>query len=82
MTCHGQVSLPPKTKKMAPGIFNEGTPGPRYFDFSAAPDVEGFNFSSCPTEMTWRDTDAFKVYGEVSPRSLESDPTAYCFNGT
>lgn len=42
-----QVSLPPKDSTLAPGIFNEGTPGPRHFSFLSADDVPGFDPSEC-----------------------------------
>ncbi|CAM9921042.1 unnamed protein product [Ectocarpus sp. 12 AP-2014] len=57
------VSLPPKDDQLAPGRFNDGTPGPRNFDFSSAPDVEGFDSSSCPPEITWGGTHAFHLEG-------------------
>ncbi|CAM9641409.1 unnamed protein product [Scytosiphon promiscuus] len=57
------VSLPPKSDVMAPGIFNEGTPGPRWFDFSSAPDVQGFDANACPANMTWYGADAFYLRG-------------------
>ncbi|CAN0449753.1 unnamed protein product, partial [Ectocarpus sp. 12 AP-2014] len=57
------VTLPPKDDILAPGIFNEGTPGPRWFDFSGAPDVAGFNASSCPPTITWGGRDSFYLTG-------------------
>ncbi|CAM9408479.1 unnamed protein product, partial [Hapterophycus canaliculatus] len=54
--------LPPKDDVLAPGIFNEGTPGPRWFDFSSAPDVPDFNSSSCSTDITWAGLRAFHMY--------------------
>ncbi|CAN0058419.1 unnamed protein product [Ectocarpus sp. 6 AP-2014] len=57
------VSLPPKDDQLAPGRFNDGTPGPRNFDFSSAPDVEGFDSSSCPPEIKWGGTHAFHLEG-------------------
>ncbi|CAB1107139.1 unnamed protein product [Ectocarpus sp. CCAP 1310/34] len=57
------LSLPPKDEQLAPGRFNEGIPGPRNFDFSSAPDVEGFDYSSCPPEITWGGTNAFHLQG-------------------
>ncbi|CBJ33259.1 hypothetical protein Esi_0450_0011 [Ectocarpus siliculosus] len=57
------VSLPPKDDQLAPGRFNDGTPGPRNFDFSSAPDVEGFDSSSCPPEIKWGGTQAFHLEG-------------------
>ncbi len=59
MRAHAQVSLPPKDDEIAPGIFNEGTPGPRFFNFSSAPDVEGFNASTCPPSIKWGGSEAF-----------------------
>ncbi|CAN0318458.1 unnamed protein product [Ascophyllum nodosum] len=47
------VILPPKDPILAPGIFGEGTPGPRYFDFSDAPAVPDFDpTASCRDEYT------------------------------
>ncbi|CAM9816417.1 unnamed protein product, partial [Scytosiphon promiscuus] len=57
------VSLPPKDDTIAPGVFSEGVPGPRWFDFSSAPDVEGFNASTCPESITWGGQDAFYLTG-------------------
>ncbi|CAM9834683.1 unnamed protein product [Ectocarpus fasciculatus] len=57
------VSLPPKDDELAPGRFNDGIPGPRNFDFSSAPDVEGFDASSCPPEIEWGGIDAFYLRG-------------------
>ncbi|CAM9291812.1 unnamed protein product, partial [Ectocarpus fasciculatus] len=57
------VTLPPKDDILAPGVFNEGTPGPRWFDFSGAPDVAGFNAGSCPPSITWGGGDAFYQTG-------------------
>ncbi|CAM9229439.1 unnamed protein product [Ectocarpus sp. 12 AP-2014] len=57
------VSLPPKDDQLAPGRFNDGVPGPRNFDFSSAPDVDGFDASSCPHEITWGGTNAFHLQG-------------------
>eukprot|EP00903_Cladosiphon_okamuranus_P020100 g18458.t1 len=57
------VSLPAKDDVLAPGILNMGTPGPRIFDFSQAPDVEGFDASSCPSHITWGGTEAFHLSG-------------------
>ncbi|CAN0085914.1 unnamed protein product, partial [Ectocarpus sp. 4 AP-2014] len=57
------VSLPPKDDQLAPGRFNDGIPGPRNFDFSSAPDVEGFDSSTCPPEITWGGTHAFHLEG-------------------
>ncbi|CAM9146176.1 unnamed protein product [Scytosiphon promiscuus] len=54
--------LPPKDDVLAPGIFSEGTPGPRWFDFSGAPDVPGFNSSSCSADITWAGQRAFHMY--------------------
>lgn len=58
-----QVSLPPKDDTLAPGIFGEGTPGPRWYDFTNAPDVEGFDASSCPAGITWGGREAFHLFG-------------------
>lgn len=54
MCLAAKVSLPPKDQDnvLAPGIFNEGIPGPRHFDFSGAPDVDGFDPTSCPSDLT------------------------------
>ena len=57
-----QVWLPPKDDVLAPGIFNEGTPGPRWFDFSSAPDMPGFDSSSCAADITWAGKRAFHMY--------------------
>ena len=57
------MSLPPKDATMAPGVFGGGTSGPRWFDFTSAPDVDGFNASSCPPEITWRGREAFHLLG-------------------
>ncbi|CAM9503420.1 unnamed protein product, partial [Ectocarpus fasciculatus] len=59
------VTLPPKDDILAPGIFNRGTPGPRWFDFSGAPDVAGFNASSCPPSITWGSRDSFYQTGPM-----------------
>ena len=56
-----KVTLPPKDDILAPGVFNEGLPGPRWFDFSSAPDVEGFDSSSCATDITWAGPRAFHM---------------------
>ncbi|CAN0016279.1 unnamed protein product, partial [Ectocarpus fasciculatus] len=37
--------------------------GPRWFDFSGAPDVAGFNASSCPPSITWGSRDSFYQTG-------------------
>ncbi|CAN0323051.1 unnamed protein product [Pylaiella littoralis] len=47
------VWMPPKDDVLAPGVFNEGTPGPRWFDFSSSPGMPGFDSNSCPTNITW-----------------------------
>ncbi|CAN0233246.1 unnamed protein product, partial [Scytosiphon promiscuus] len=57
------VSLPPKSEVLAPGFFNEGIPGPRWFDFSSAPDTEGFDPNTCPAEITWAGGDALYLRG-------------------
>ena len=54
--------LPPKDDVLAPGIFNEGTPGPRWFDFSSAPDMPAFDSSSCAADITWAGQRAFHMY--------------------
>lgn len=56
-----KVTLPPKNDILAPGVFSEGLPGPRWFDFSSAPDVEGFHSSSCATDITWAGRTAFHM---------------------
>lgn len=56
-----QVSLPPKDDILAPGIFNNGTSGPRWFDFSTAPDVKGFDSLSCKANITWAEGEAFHL---------------------
>ncbi|CAM9534007.1 unnamed protein product [Ectocarpus sp. 13 AM-2016] len=61
------VSLPPKDGTLAPGIFGEGTPGPRWYDFTNAPDVEGFDASSCPADITWGGREAFHLLGLDNP---------------
>lgn len=61
--CATQVSLPPKDDTLAPGIFGEGTPGPRWYDFTNAPGVEGFDASSCPADITWGGREAFHLFG-------------------
>eukprot|EP00903_Cladosiphon_okamuranus_P021969 g20199.t1 len=57
------VWLPPKDDTLAPGVFNTGTPGPRWFDFTRAPDVAGFNASSCPALIAWTPKQAFRLDG-------------------
>lgn len=48
-----QMSLPTsKDDILAPGVLSEGVPGPVNFDFSGAPDVEGFDPTSCPSNIT------------------------------
>ncbi|CAM9822671.1 unnamed protein product [Ectocarpus fasciculatus] len=61
------VSLPPKDDKLAPGIFGKGIPGPRWYDFTNAPDVEGFDASSCPEGITWGGREAFHLLGLDNP---------------
>ena len=56
-----QVELPPKDEILAPGIFSKGTPGPRWFDFTSAPDVEGFDSSICDSDITWAGQRAFRM---------------------
>lgn len=53
--------MPPKDDVLAPGILNEGTPGPRWFDFTSAPDMPGFDSSSCATDITWAGQRAFRM---------------------
>lgn len=53
--------LPPKDDVLAPGIFNEGIPGPRWFDFSNAPDVKGFDARHCKADITWAGQRAFRM---------------------
>lgn len=60
-TCQVKVVLPPKDDVLAPGVFGEGDPGPRWFDFSNAPDVEGFNSSACAADITWAGPRAFHM---------------------
>ncbi|CAN0041429.1 unnamed protein product [Laminaria digitata] len=55
------VVLPPKDDVVAPEIFNQGTPGPRWFDFSDAPDVEGFHSSACGADISWGGKSAFRM---------------------
>ncbi|CAN0165683.1 unnamed protein product [Pylaiella littoralis] len=55
------VWLPPKDDVLAPGIFNEGTPGSQFFDFSDAPDTPGFDSSSCSADITWAGARAFRM---------------------
>lgn len=59
-SCH-QVSLPPKDDILAPGVFNKGVSGPLWFDFSSAPDVEGFESLSCKANITWAGQRAFRM---------------------
>ncbi|CAM9796401.1 unnamed protein product [Ectocarpus fasciculatus] len=73
------VTLPPKDDILAPGIFNEGTPGPRWFDFSDAPDVAGFNASSCPPSITWGRRDAFNQAGREQDLRLTECEAMYYF---
>ncbi|CAM9497054.1 unnamed protein product, partial [Ectocarpus fasciculatus] len=61
------VWLPPKDDVLAPGVFNQGTPGPRWFDFSSAPDVDGFDSSSCSADITWAGQRAFRMYQLETP---------------
>lgn len=56
-----EVVLPPKDDTIAPGIFNQGTPGPRWFDFSNAPDVKGFDSSTCTVDVSWGGKTAFRM---------------------
>ncbi|CAM9267666.1 unnamed protein product [Ectocarpus sp. 12 AP-2014] len=62
-----QVWLPPKDDVLAPGIFNEGTPGPRWFDFSSAPDVEGVDLGRCPNDIIWENRGAMQMAGLDNP---------------
>lgn len=63
-----QVWLPPKDDVLAPGVFNQGTPGPRWFDFSSAPDVDGFNSSACSADITWAGQRAFRMHQREQQR--------------
>ncbi|CAM9683407.1 unnamed protein product, partial [Ectocarpus sp. 12 AP-2014] len=45
------------------GIFNEGISGPRWFDFSGAPDVDGFDASTCPSDLNWKGGDPLYLTG-------------------
>lgn len=56
-----QVWFPPKDEVLAPGFFSEGTPGPRGFDFSSAPDVGGFDSDTCTRDIIWKDRKAMKM---------------------
>lgn len=56
-----QVWFPRKDEVFAPGFLNEGNPGPRGFDFSNAPDMEGFDSSTCTKSITWKDGKAMKM---------------------
>ena len=60
--CQVKVVLPPKDDVLAPGVFSEGNPGPRWFDFSSAPDVDGFNSSTCAADITWAGPRAFRMH--------------------
>ncbi|CAM9966980.1 unnamed protein product [Pylaiella littoralis] len=62
--------LPPKDDILAPGVFNEGTPGPRWFDFSSAPDMPRFDSTSCPTYITWGGRSAYHM-DELETRDHE-----------
>ena len=64
--------MPPKDDIMAPGIFNEGTPGPRFFDFSSAPDVNDFNASTCPASLEWFGRDSLYLTGCEASTSREA----------
>lgn len=61
------VWLPPKDDVLAPGLFNEGTHGPRWFDFTSAPDMPGFNSSTCTTDITWAGQRAFHMHQLETP---------------
>ncbi|CAM9811215.1 unnamed protein product [Ectocarpus sp. 12 AP-2014] len=61
------VWLPPKDDVLAPGVLNQGTPGPRWFDFSSAPDVDGFDSSACSADITWAGKRAFHMHQLDSP---------------
>lgn len=65
-----QVWLPPKDDVLAPGVFNQGTPGPRWFDFSSAPDVDGFESSSCSADITWAGQRAFRMHQREKRKGL------------
>ena len=57
-----KVILPPKGPILVPGRFGEGTPGPRYFDFSDAPAVPDFDpTASCQAEYTIRGKQAYRA---------------------
>ena len=58
-----QVTLPPKDDILAPGMFGEGESGPRHFDFSAAPDVPGFDYASeCEAQYEMGDESAYRAF--------------------
>lgn len=59
---HLQVTLPASDSVMGPGMYSDGNPGTRWFDFSNAPDVEGFDATSCTLDITWGGSDAFHFY--------------------
>eukprot|EP00752_Nemacystus_decipiens_P014352 g12769.t1 len=63
------VWLPPKDDILAPGMFSEGADGPRWFDFSSAPDMPGFDSRSCVADITWAGQRAFHMYQLESPDS-------------
>eukprot|EP00903_Cladosiphon_okamuranus_P010925 g10319.t1 len=68
------VCLPPKDDTLAPGVLSGGTPGPRWFDFTDAPDVAGFNASSCPATIEWSSRNAFRLDGLDNPTHLFYTP--------
>ncbi|CAN0389040.1 unnamed protein product [Ascophyllum nodosum] len=78
--------LPPKDPILAPGIFGEGTPGPRFFDFSDAPAVPDFDPSaSCRDEYTIGGTPAYRANFrmENSPSGWsKNEPLTACIERT
>lgn len=57
-----KVTLPSKDPVLAPGIFGEGSDGPRHFDFSEAPDVPGFDPNECRDEFNIGGDYAYQAY--------------------
>ena len=57
-----EVTLPAKDPVLAPGIFGEGSDGPRHFDFSDAPDVPGFDMNACQDEYNIGGNVAYRAY--------------------
>eukprot|EP00903_Cladosiphon_okamuranus_P013122 g12238.t2 len=70
--------LPPKDDILAPGIFNEGTPGPRWFDFSSAPGMPGFDSTSCPTDITWGGRSAYHMDEHTQGHELRTPGLKRC----